>query len=621
MNLSRKTTLFVAILASISISILVAISVYSFRVMYLQSAEKQAHIAAEIVRVHLTESMVNGSINKRGQFFDRLHLVRDLLHTRVIRSPKVVNQYGAGILNESSADEIEKQVLRTGTAYFEIVENQDEPYLRASIPYVADASGTPNCLACHQVTEGDVLGVITLQILIKEQRHQAQITAILVFVIMVLFGLGIGIYARRTLRPLIDIANQLQNTVDKAQQGDYSSRIDSNRADELGHIAAGLNELLEHLHQGLQTISQKVSRLIHYNAPVASTNILETTIEIVDSLTDVSSFKQSIEEDETTAEVYARLAKILRDEFLISHFAIYEVDKNKNRLIRVNLDDKENDGYSWCDPQILVRADTCRAKRTGHTVDGVLQSGICTAFQPCQETTECRHICVPVLQSGSVGSVVQLLTDEVQAHLLQRMMPFIQIYLRESAPVLESKHLMETLRETSLRDPMTGLHNRRFLQEYTETLTSYTDRHKASFAVLMADLDFFKQVNDTYGHEAGDATIKQLAQLFKTTLRDSDLIIRYGGEEFLILLRDTTPESALTTAEKVRAEVESLKIQIPGGSINKTISIGVANYPSDSTTFWQTVKFADVALYKAKETGRNRVIAFEPEMWDGDTSY
>ena len=137
----------------------------------------------------------------------------------------------------------------------------------------------------------------------------------------------------------------------------------------------------------------------------------------------------------------------------------------------------------------------------------------------------------------------------------------------------------------------------------------------------MADMDYFKQVNDTYGHEAGDTVLKQLAVILRENTRASDLIIRYGGEEFLIVLRDTEADPAVATAEKIREAVEKHKIQLAGVVIQKTISVGVAVYPNDSSTFWQVVKYADVALYKAKEAGRNRVLHFIPEMWDEKGGY
>jgi diguanylate cyclase (GGDEF)-like protein len=180
---------------------------------------------------------------------------------------------------------------------------------------------------------------------------------------------------------------------------------------------------------------------------------------------------------------------------------------------------------------------------------------------------------------------------------------------------------MDTLRESTLRDPMTGLHNRRFLEEYIDTVVATAQRRKSQVSVLMLDLDYFKKVNDTHGHDAGDAVLKTLAKVLVECVRTSDLVIRYGGEEFLIILLDTGENYADEVAEKIREAVEATKFQVPGGTLQKTISVGVADFPKDSDTFWQAMKYADVALYQAKERGRNRVIHFAPEMWPKDGEY
>jgi diguanylate cyclase (GGDEF)-like protein len=180
---------------------------------------------------------------------------------------------------------------------------------------------------------------------------------------------------------------------------------------------------------------------------------------------------------------------------------------------------------------------------------------------------------------------------------------------------------METLKESTLRDPMTGLHNRRFLEEYVDTLIASARRKQSHLSILMLDLDYFKMVNDTYGHDAGDAVLKAVAQVLKQSVRASDLVIRYGGEEFLILLQDASGAAAEQVAEGIRQAVEKLRVSVGGVSLQKTISIGLADYPDDSDTFWQTVKFADVALYRAKESGRNRVLRFSPDMWTDKHEY
>jgi diguanylate cyclase (GGDEF)-like protein len=298
------------------------------------------------------------------------------------------------------------------------------------------------------------------------------------------------------------------------------------------------------------------------------------------------------------------------------------VEIGKNHMAPLLVDGVNGAQCRWCNPEILVRAEACRALRTGHPVDGIANPGICYAFQAPESTGERGHICLPIMQSGSVGYVLQLVAPKESAPWLTALIPFVNVYLREAAPVLESKRLMESLRETNLRDPMTGLNNRRFLEEYLETLLATTQRHKSHMTLLMLDLDFFKVVNDTHGHDAGDAVLKVLARTLRQTVRASDFVIRYGGEEFLILLQETGAEGGMKVAENIRLAVEQSKIPIAGGVVlQKTISIGVADFPEDSAAFWQTLKFADVALYHAKQSGRNQVVRFTPELWTEKQGY
>ncbi|QKQ27678.1 GGDEF domain-containing protein [Candidatus Reidiella endopervernicosa] len=349
--------------------------------------------------------------------------------------------------------------------------------------------------------------------------------------------------------------------------------------------------------------------------------MLTNTTMMVDGLVAAAQFKQAIEEDESKAEVYQRLVRVLQESFYLERFSIYEVAASKNRMYTVSVDSDESMDCRWCDPQILIRSETCRARRTGHTIDSIGSPQICNAFHPGEGNENLEHICIPVIQSGTVGSVVQMVIDQEAGADYQQLVPMINVYLREAAPVIEAKRLMDTLRESTMRDAMTGLHNRRFLEEYVETLVSSNARRDSDISILMLDLDYFKKVNDTYGHDAGDTVLKEISKVMKKVVRAADLVIRYGGEEFMILLQETAGEKADEVAEKIRAAVEELKVQLPGNVLQKTISIGVSSFPDDSETFWQAVKYADVALYKAKEQGRNRVVHFKPEMWTDEEDY
>ncbi|QRM20021.1 diguanylate cyclase [Dechloromonas sp. TW-R-39-2] len=620
MNLNAKVTLFFIGIAAGLLAVLVAISLYAFRSFSIASATEHIRTAGEIVRVHLTESMINGVIDKRERFLQRLVEVQGLKSARVVRSPEVEKQFGKGLTVESAADEIERTVLAEGKPRFELITQGDETIFRGTIPYIATSSGNPNCLQCHKVSEGAVLGAVSMSMSIDALKEKALITvagiagAVMAFVILMVLLL------RRLLRPISDTANAVEDAVQHALRGDFKAHVEKQTDDEIGQIATDMNRLLTFLDDGLNRIGSNVARLTE-RTPAPGENLLTATIDMIEGLTRAAHFKQAIEEDEVKAEIYQRLSNTLKSEFGLQEFSLYEISSNKKQMKGIMVDGEVADTCRWCDPQILVRPEACRVRRTGHVVDGITTPDICTSFRPPAEVGERHHVCFPVIQSGSVGSVVQLIASPAQQEKLKSQIPFINVYLRETAPVLETKRLMESLRDSTLRDPMTGLNNRRFLEEYVETLVASVQRKRAHAAILMLDLDYFKMVNDTYGHDAGDAVLKALSTVLKQSVRSSDLVIRYGGEEFLIILIDSQGDAAGQVAENIRAAVENLKVQVAGIVLQKTISIGISDFPTDSDTFWQAVKFADVALYQAKEQGRNRVIRFAPAMWSDTQDY
>lgn len=615
MGLKTKITLVFITIALVIVVLLAASSLATFRQFSLSTAQERARVAAEIVRLYLTESMVHGTIQHREAFFKRLQSVEGLQSARVVRSPSVVKQHGQGLAGESDTDEIEEQVLQSSQPFYGLVNHQGMQMFRATIPYLAMAESTPNCLQCHDVKPGSALGAVTLYISIDKQKQTGITSAAVMTVLLLIFTLIAVLFARRMITPLLELASDIQLVVSNARQGDFSTRLKSQGEDELGQIGRDLNGHLDYMEEGLNTISNQVADLMRYERR-AGGDVFSNTLSMVKSLVDASHYKQAIEEDETAEEVYGRLIKIFNEHFGLEYFSIYEMDATNNRLQSVSATCDNGGQCSWCDPDIMVRADTCRARRTGRLVNDIENPGICTAFRPVvKEGQVWRHVCIPIIQSGSVGAVVQLISREERLEQLKEALPYIQVFLRETAPVLEAKRLTAHLRESALSDAMTGLHNRRFLEEYIDTLASYTERHKTSFSVLMLDLDYFKKVNDTYGHEAGDEVLRQVAKVIKQQLRSSDIIVRYGGEEFLAVIRDSQKGTGSAVAEKIRSAVADLKIQLPGALLQKTISIGVAEYPDDSSSVWQVIKYADVALYQAKENGRNQVVSFTAEMW------
>ena len=162
------------------------------------------------------------------------------------------------------------------------------------------------------------------------------------------------------------------------------------------------------------------------------------------------------------------------------------------------------------------------------------------------------------------------------------------------------------LKNMVVHDQLTGVFNRNILKELIDDNTGVLHfEEKKNVSLLLTDIDLFKKVNDLYGHEAGDKVIAQLANILKSTVRTTDYVIRWGGEEFLVIMPDCPADRAVRTAEELRKTVES----VDNGVCKTTISIGVAMY--DGGNYHDTIRKADEAMYKAKASGRNKVVLYE----------
>ena len=177
------------------------------------------------------------------------------------------------------------------------------------------------------------------------------------------------------------------------------------------------------------------------------------------------------------------------------------------------------------------------------------------------------------------------------------------------ALALANLKLRERLRNQSIRDPLTALFNRRYLEETLERELRRSVRHARPLTVIMLDLDNFKTFNDSFGHAAGDAVLQAAGELLQTFLRKEDIVCRYGGEEFAIVLPEASLEFAVQRSDELRKAFKSLRTQFRDQSVGVvTISVGVASYPEHGSTGADLLRAADSALYLAKDGGRDRVV-------------
>ena len=184
----------------------------------------------------------------------------------------------------------------------------------------------------------------------------------------------------------------------------------------------------------------------------------------------------------------------------------------------------------------------------------------------------------------------------------------------------ELEQLNERLLKISQTDGLTGLFNRRHIEQELDHMFQHSARLAEPLSVVMVDLDKFKSVNDTYGHQAGDEVLRQLAEILTHQIREIDRVGRYGGEEFILLLPGTTAPESVTFAERARQAIEGHTFRFTGGTLRRTASFGVATFPHSRIRDCDgIVRAADDALYVAKETGRNRVVCFDSPDFNAHT--
>jgi len=225
---------------------------------------------------------------------------------------------------------------------------------------------------------------------------------------------------------------------------------------------------------------------------------------------------------------------------------------------------------------------------------------------------ECRTIrsivSLPLRARGEVIGVMTLNSPKTDA-FTEDIHQVLKIIEYPASVVVDNARLHERTKRMAVTDGLTRLYNHRHFYELLEQEFHRTKRYQSSVALVMIDIDFFKQINDTYGHQVGDDILKELALVVRGQVREVDILARYGGEEFAALLPQTSLDQAQVVAERIREAVEKNEFSTSKGIIKITVSLGVAGYPEmDIHSQVELVQQADSALYRAKEAGKNRVV-------------
>lgn len=326
-----------------------------------------------------------------------------------------------------------------------------------------------------------------------------------------------------------------------------------------------------------------------------------TEVTLISEMTDV------LQSCRTVAEAGEFLGQLGGEVFPSTNGALYVFAASRNQL---SLHAGWGTRRAESDP--LVAPDDCWALRRGRLQSHGLRDDAPRCRHAAPEASE--YLCVPMLALGETVGLLHLWTGEQPGSprfgRLSGRTHLASTAAEHLALAIANLQLREKLRDQSIRDPLTGLFNRRYLEEALPAHLHRAARQRTPVAVLMADVDHFKRFNDSFGHESGDLALREIAACISDNVRGEDLACRYGGEEFVLVLAGASAEEARARAEELGESVRSLRALSDNGVVGQalTISIGIAVYPDDGATGRDLVRVADVALYRAKSEGRDRVV-------------
>jgi diguanylate cyclase (GGDEF)-like protein len=330
-----------------------------------------------------------------------------------------------------------------------------------------------------------------------------------------------------------------------------------------------------------------------------------------EELAALNRFSEAVTQCTSEQEIYEHVLYSLRERFKPRQVIIFELNAAENYLeAAATLVPLPEDIREW---PIIPEPHNCKAVRMGRRfrVNDVTAEPLCPSrFVPPLEGS---YYCGPLIAGGLIIGAVRV--EGVKDLWTPERESLLESYLSGAATALSNLRLLETTKQQANVDELTGLYNRRFLEEYARKLIAMARRKGQPLGVIMMDLDHFKEFNDIYGHETGDRILRTFAKTASRAIREANLAARYGGEEFVVMLPETGPEACMLVAERIRHAVE--RMVVPSGTDKPlpqlTVSLGIAIYPDHGHGVDEVLQAADKALYESKRAGRNRSTLYIPQ--------
>jgi diguanylate cyclase (GGDEF)-like protein len=491
-------------------------------------------------------------------------------------------------------------------------EDRDEHVLRLHTPALESVfqTRTNHSGLYENYRHQQVIGVYhwlpTLQMVLVAEQEEAeafQATNATLEFNMIFAGMAVCVALLSAIFVWRSIATPLANLAQTATHiaaGDLDTVARIERDDEVGALAQAFNSMTARLRQVIGNLENYVGELEQAEAEVRDANA-RLARDVVEQEA-LSRLSNELQRCQTPDEAYASSVPLLREVFVARPGAFYRRIAGAPHLELVG---KWGTDAPAQVPPLLTECPALEGKRYLITERGQLTDQ-CRA---CMGDTSNLAVCVQLQTGGEQFGVLHLrVGTDTHSELHTHVLPLAVRVADLLALALANLHLRANLREEAIRDSLTGLFNRRYLNEALNQKLSQAQRHQRTVGMILLDIDHFKHINDTYGHDAGDAVLRAIGTLLRTNLRAEDTACRFGGEELLLVLPEIVEGDALRRSEELRQRINAMEITYGDIVLPRiTVSMGIAIFPHHEQTHDRLMTAADQALYHAKATGRNRV--------------
>ena len=525
----------------------------------LDGAEKRAEVSADGVINGMNMLMVTGMISDPGNrrlLITKMGASEDVKELRIVRARQVQDQFGVGLPEEQVKDDMDRRAMLSKRPQFLFAEDQNTPTLRAVVPFIVSTNfrGT-NCLMCHHVNVGSVNGAASIVLdLTKEVgaiKHSRDLLWLGQIALQILLFFSIQWLIRRFMGPIVKLQSTMESMQSRGNMEQFVPiELEKGNLDEIGKLTSAFNKMSETLSD-----SEKSMKL--------AASIYETNADAI-VVTD---------EDNLIVDVNPSFVRV-------TGYALDEVVGKTPKILQSGRHGKEFYRQMWLS---ILNTDHWEGEIWNRRKNGEVYPKL-------------AHIQVIRRSNGSVYRHVEQFCD-----------------------ITEKKKKDDLISWQANYDQLTKLPNRYLLNDRGAKVLAESRRNSLIGALMFIDLDKFKSINDTLGHEYGDMLLIEVAKRLKLCLRETDTVARIGGDEFVVLLEglgsdsEEASQKAALVAEKIRASLAT-PYQLNAHTHFCSPSIGLSLFSGKDASLDELIKHADMAMYQAKDSGRNAVRFFDPKI-------